>query len=557
MIIKIQQPENSVERVGTGVIVNLYNAHINGDISQELNEDNQKIGLVGSITADGGYENQVSTLNSAYPKLHINVLKSYIEFRDPKVFNILKNTYNLGDGYGISTSDLDGLYLDGNGNNGGITFKNTDIEYFEEFKYFTNYTGGQNSPFSGCTNLKLIAFDSTYRGSDFFPNVSCDFIIPSLKWFVEINLGARYMFPTNSNNNVNIYIGNTNNKLTDVVITSDMTPVNGGGGRKFGRININNVTWESNTDIPDDFFRTSTMTTLTVTGNISSVGSNSCSECNSLTTVTLPQSCITLSADAFNNRYGILNSISAPGVISVGQNCFYSAGNLVSADFISNLQTIGADAFAYCSNLQISDLSMSNLVSLGAGSFQNCMKLETISNLGLITEIPQGAFYNCQNLRSVVLPKTLKTGGGAGFINTKVQKLIYPYGFTSTTDNLCRGITGQFLQYMQFPSTLTSLRLNDMYRESGNYINCYIVIQATTPPSTNYNSSDTGGFGLGWSWGNPSLARWYVPDSVVNTYKTNEQWSAIADYIFPISQLETDSPTNWELYQANKDYGIS
>jgi len=61
-----------------------------------------------------------------------------------------------------------------------------------------------------------------------------------------------------------------------------------------------------------------------------------------------------------------------------------------------------------------------------------------------------------------------------------------------------------------------------MYRESGNYINCYIVIQATTPPSTNYNSSDTGGFGLGWSWGNPSLARWYVPDSVVNTYKTNE-----------------------------------
>ena len=27
--------------------------------------------------------------------------------------------------------------------------------------------------------------------------------------------------------------------------------------------------------------------------------------------------------------------------------------------------------------------------------------------------------------------------------------------------------------------------------------------------------------------------------------------------IFPISQLETDSPTNWALYQANKDYGKS
>jgi hypothetical protein len=61
---------------------------------------------------------------------------------------------------------------------------------------------------------------------------------------------------------------------------------------------------------------------------------------------------------------------------------------------------------------------------------------------------------------------------------------------------------------------------------------------------------------LGWDWGNPSLANWYVPDAVVNTYKADTQWSPIADYIFPISQLEADSPTCWAWYQANKDYGV-
>ena len=72
MIVKIQQAENSVERVENEVITTLYNAHVNGNISQELNNDNQKVGLIGSIQVDGGYEIQVSTLTSAYPKFHIS-----------------------------------------------------------------------------------------------------------------------------------------------------------------------------------------------------------------------------------------------------------------------------------------------------------------------------------------------------------------------------------------------------------------------------------------------------------------------------------------------------
>ena len=107
MIVKIQQSENSVERVENKVITTLYNAHINGNISQELNNDNQKVGLIGSIQADGGYEIQVSTLTSAYPKFHISVGSYLILFEDPRVEAVLAKYF--GDGTGCTIDDLSSI----------------------------------------------------------------------------------------------------------------------------------------------------------------------------------------------------------------------------------------------------------------------------------------------------------------------------------------------------------------------------------------------------------------------------------------------------------------
>lgn len=396
MIIKIQQPENSVERVDNGVIVNLYNAHINGDISQELNEDNQKIGLVGSITADGGYENQVSTLNSAYPKLHINVLKSYIEFRDPKVFNILKNTYNLGDNYGISTSDLDGLYLDGNGYNGGITFKNTDIEYFEEFKYFTNFTGGHNAPFANCTNLKLISLPSTYspQGDDFFLNTKCNVIVPSLKWLMEFNYIRKGAMP-GFDNQYDYYIGDINHKLVDVIVTSDMVPIGNNSQRKFAGSNIETVTWESNIDIGANLFRTcQKLTTVTVTGNITSVEKESFAECNSLTTVVLPQSCVTLGYGAFNGDSRIQTFI-APGITTIGNYALKNCSSLTTLDF-PDLTTVGQESFRGCNHL--TTVNAPNLTTVEYNGFRDCLALQSLGNASSITRIETFGFYNCNSL---------------------------------------------------------------------------------------------------------------------------------------------------------------
>lgn len=291
-----------------------------------------------------------------------------------------------------------------------------------------------------------------------------------------------------------------------------------------------------------------------------------------LTEVYIPYECTSIAANAFNNCSNLTtlkqytDSVDdwvegetptytdISRVTTFGSNCFQNCSQLqLSASALTNVTTIGEYAFQNCSSLT-GTLNLPNLVSIGNGAFQQT-NITSVQNLGQVSEIGD-PFWNCTSITEIVLPTTLRKS--SSFYNTHVSKLIYPYGFTEKiAGNMCGGEQGRYLQYIQFPSTVTKIVCDDMYRDSGNSrIRCHIVVQATTPPNTNRNPSDTGGSGFGWGRGDPSQANWYVPDAVVNTYKADTQWSSIADYIFPISQLETDSPTCWVWYQANKDYGV-
>lgn len=140
MIVKIQQAENSVERVENEVITTLYNAHVNGNISQELDNNSQKIGLIGTIQADAGYGNQVSTLTSAYPKFHISVTNEYLEFEDSKTEAVCAKYF--GDGVGCTQAQLAASYSTWTNQIDNVDFvtalSNAGAKKFNEFQYVQN-----------------------------------------------------------------------------------------------------------------------------------------------------------------------------------------------------------------------------------------------------------------------------------------------------------------------------------------------------------------------------------------------------------------------------------
>lgn len=275
------------------------------------------------------------------------------------------------------------------------------------------------------------------------------------------------------------------------------------------------------------------ITSVTNLGSITALPQDAFVNCTSLTSVTLPSTCT-----------------------SIGNLAFADDSNLSSID-LSNVVTIGISSFARCSSLT-GTLSLPSLTTLGESAFQNCTGITSIANLGDINTIPVNCFSGCSNLTSVIFPTTIRTIDNSCFYGCKIGQIILPYGYIGTGGwaTVMRNSVGENCRYLQYPSTIQVVGTNDMFRDSSNNINCLIVVQATTPPTTGYDPNNTGGFGDGFSWGRPDKANWYVPDSVVNDYKSATGWDRFANKIYPISQLKKDSPTYWQIYQANKDYGV-
>jgi hypothetical protein len=82
-----------------------------------------------------------------------------------------------------------------------------------------------------------------------------------------------------------------------------------------------------------------------------------------------------------------------------------SGGSVVIPDAINDypVTSIGADAFAYCTNLTGVVIS-TNVTSLGIESFRNCINLTNVIIPNGVTTIGGGAFAWCASLGSVTIP---------------------------------------------------------------------------------------------------------------------------------------------------------
>ena len=86
---------------------------------------------------------------------------------------------------------------------------------------------------------------------------------------------------------------------------------------------------------------------------------------------------------------------------SPSANMFYDCTNLEEID-LSNVTTIADHQFT---NTAITDVNAPNLIQFtGSGNFAYCYQLETVTNLGHVSNIQNSCFVNCENLQSVVLP---------------------------------------------------------------------------------------------------------------------------------------------------------
>lgn len=181
-----------------------------------------------------------------------------------------------------------------------------------------------------------------------------------------------------------------------------------------------------------------------------------------------------------------------------------AVGEYVS-DKVTNLKMA---AFAQCKDL--TKVSLPNCVSFTSFRiFFGCVNITEL-NLPSLTTIADGtyAFGNMNSLQEISLPNltTMSTFNGTFDNCWKVKKIDLPkLGGTSIGANAFK----------------------NCYKLHTLVLGGSVMNPLTTSTAFNYVGSDTD---------KPFYI--YVPDDLVNTYKTATNWSTMADKIKPISELE-------------------
>lgn len=218
-----------------------------------------------------------------------------------------------------------------------------------------------------------------------------------------------------------------------------------------------------------------TVTTITTSKNLKSIGDNAFQGCNKLTSVTISDTVEEIGENAFDvnslanitmgknvkyigaNAFGNVNNYNAPawakslpdgpvylgnvfygykgtikgsfeiksGTTAIAGNAFYGQNQMTSVTIPQGVRIIGKEAFGNCSALKTINMP-DTLTDIYSYAFYNCTSLESFVMPDSVTSIKDGIFSGCTSLRSVTLSENLTRLEYGMFENCPITEPIVP-----------------------------------------------------------------------------------------------------------------------------------
>ena len=236
--------------------------------------------------------------------------------------------------------------------------------------------------------------------------------------------------------------------------------------------------------------------------SVTSIGNNAFYFCNSLTSITIPNSVTSIGSYAF--YCSGLTSITIPNnVTSIGNTAFGNCSSLTSITIPNNISSIASSAFANCSNLTSITIP-NNLTSIGSAVFSNCSGLTSIMIPNSVTSIDVSAFSGCSGLTSITIPNTVTSIGSTAF----------------------RGCTG--LTSITIGNSVKTIWSN-AFAQCPNLTDVYCTVEKLS--STNYGGQGLYTYTDAFDGSYINYAKLHVPASALNSYMTTEPWSGFGEVV--------------------------
>ena len=270
--------------------------------------------------------------------------------------------------------------------------------------------------------------------------------------------------------------------LTSITIPKSVTLIGDGAfSRCTGELIINcNISDDDTEDSEYRKFGGSQFSRIIGEG-VTSIGKYAFYECNSITSISIPQSVTSIGGDAF---------IRCTGDLTVNCNIpdftfRYSGFNNVTIG--EGVTSIGNFAFSDCSRLNSITIP-SGVTSIKDGVFSNCKNLASISIPESVTEIREQAFYECSSLTAVSIPESVASIGQSAFYGcSSLSSLTLSNGVVSIGNHAfseCDALTSIII-----PSSVTSVGYSAF---SGKNIRKIFMMGSTMPSDfgSSYYSND-------------------------------------------------------------------
>ena len=201
-----------------------------------------------------------------------------------------------------------------------------------------------------------------------------------------------------------------------------------------------------------------TISTLIIGNNVTSIGASSFSNLENLTSVTIGNSVTNIGAYSFSNCSG-LESITIPNsVTNIDDGAFRFCYSLSSVMLGNSVKRLGIAAFEQCIKLTNVDIPNS-VTNIDGYAFSSCYGLKNVTIPNSVTRIGWEAFCTCYSLEHVTIPDSVTYIGDFAFE--------YCYGLTSV--KISNNITKIPQRLFNQCSNLKSVTIPDKVTEIEGY----------------------------------------------------------------------------------------